>query len=203
MSVEVDICTSAMIKLGAEPINSLLDDTKEARLCRVQYPKIRDAILRSAPWSFALKRIQLSPTGDTLEFGDGNIFQLPQDCVKFWKLYAGDASYYNGKDYVSRDSYKIEGDQLISSLDTVQGWYVTNSVEPEKYDSNFREAVANALAADLCYSITQSNNLKESLMGAAKFLIDEARSYNSQEVTPEDFAFDEFIDARRGGRALY
>lgn len=197
MSVEVDICTSAMIKLGAEPINDLLDDTKEARLCRIQYPKIRDAVLRSAPWSFALKRIQLSPVSEDLLFGDENIFQLPQDCVRFFKLYGGDTSTY------SRDVYKIEGDRLITSLATVQGWYVTNDVEPEKYDSNFKEAVAAMLAADLCYAITQSNNLKQDLLVQARIFIDEARSYNSQEVTPDDFVFDDFLDSRRGGRALY
>lgn len=196
MSVEVDICTSAMIKLGAEPINDLNDDTKEARLCRIQYPKIRDAILRSAPWSFALKRVQLSPVAETLVFGDGNKFQLPQDCVKFFKLYAGD-------DYVSTEKYRIEGDFLICSLETVQGWYVSNEIEVEKYDPNFREAVANALAADLCYAITQSNNLGQTLMANAKFFIDEARSYNSQEVTPESFTFDEFLNARRAGHEIY
>lgn len=196
MSIEASICTSAMIKLGAEPITNLSDDTKEARLCRIQYPTIRDAILRSAPWSFAIKRVELSPVADPLLFGDGNKFQLPQDCVKFFKLYAGEG-------YVSTDTYKIEGDFLISSLETIQGWYITNDVEPEKFDPNFKEALANALAADLCYAITQSNNLQQMLMGQAKFFIDEARSYNSQEVTPEDFVFDEFLNSRRGGRALY
>jgi len=196
MSIEVEICTSAMIKLGAEPINDLLDDTKEARLCRLQYPKIRDAILRSAPWSFALKRIQLSPVSEELLFGDGNKFQLPPDCVKFFKIYAGDG-------YISTDKYTIEGDVLISNLETLQGWYVTNDVDPEKYDSNFKEAVAAALAADLCYALVQSNALKQDLVGMSKFWIDEARSMNSQEVSPEDFGFDEFLNARVGGRALY
>jgi hypothetical protein len=196
MSVEVDICTSAMIRLGAEPINDLSDDTKEARLCSLQYPKIRDAVLRSAPWSFAMKRIELSPVAEDLLFGDGNKFQLPQDCVKFVKLYAGDG-------YVSTEKYTIEGDQIISSLETIQGWYITNSVEPEKYDPNFKEALAAALAANLCYSITQSNTLKQSLMDESEFWINQARSYNSQEVSPEDFVFDEFLNARRGGRALY
>jgi hypothetical protein len=196
MSVEVDICTSAMIKLGAEPIQSLSEDTKEARLCALQYPKIRDAVLRSAPWSFALKRVELSPLNGDLLFGDGNRFQLPQDCVKFFKLYAGEG-------YVSTDKYKIEGDELISTLETIQGWYVTNEVDPEKYDPNFREAVACALASDLCYAITQSNNREQVLMQKAKDWIDQARSYNSQEISPDDFVFDEFLNARIGGRALY
>lgn len=196
MSVEVDICTSAMIKIGAEPINSLLDDTKEARLCRLQYPKIRDSILRSAPWSFALKRLSVSKLDGDLIFGEGNQFQLPIDCVRFVKMYVGDG-------YVSNEKYVIEGDVLIANVESLQGWYVCNTVEVEKYDSNFKEAVACALAADLCYSLTQSNTLKQSLMDSCKFYIEEARSYNSQEVSPENFVFDEFLNVRRSTHEIY
>jgi hypothetical protein len=191
--VVAGICTSAMIKLGAEPIEDLQEDSKEARLCRIQYPKIRDAVLRSAPWSFAIKRVQLSPSNTNLLFGDQNVFQLPQDCVKFLKLY----------DNRPHSRYTIEGDNLMTNLETVEGWYISNAIEPEKYDPSFKEALASWLAADLCYSLTQSNNLKQELLTTGTMIMGEARSYNSQEVTPEDFQFDEFLDARRGGRALY
>jgi len=189
--VIVDICSSALIKLGAEPINALTDDTKEARLCNHQFERLRDAVLRSAPWSFALKRIELAPIAETLMFSDLNQFQLPTDCVKFVRL-------------VDRNTrYSIEGRRLISPDETLQGWYVSNAITPNEYDPNFSEALAYAIAADLCYSITQSTSLKQSLTEGLEFWIGQARSYNSQEVTPEDFIFDEFLNSRRGGYAVY
>jgi len=189
--VIVDICTSAMIKLGAEPINDLQDNTKEAKLCRVQFERIRDAVLRSAPWSFARKRVVLTQTTEVPLFGDSYVFQLPADCVKFVRMYD-----HNCK-------WTIEEDKLLTTAETVEGWYISNDVEPAKYDANFSEALAYSLAADLCFAITQSNTLRAELLNGAKMFMDEARSYNSQEVSPEDFRFDEFIDSRRGSYAVY
>ena len=189
--VVVNICNSAMIKLGAEPINDLNDDTKEARLCRLQFDRIRDTVLRSAPWSFAMKRVVLNPTTDTLAFGDGNIFLLPDDCVKFVRMY---------EEY---GSYTIEGENLICAQEVVQGWYVSNNVTPDKYDPSFSEALAYAIAADLCYTLTQSDTMRQGLLSGMQVFTQEARSYNSQEKTPEDFKFDIYDNVRRGGRAIY
>lgn len=189
--VVINICNSALIKLGVTPINDFTDDSKEARLCEMQYDRVRDAVLRSAPWSFALKRVVLAPSTDTLVFGDGTVYKLPVDCVKFVKLYD------------SRSTFVVEGEDLICSDEDVKGWYVTNSVAPEKYDPSFSEALAYALAADLCYSLVQSDTMRQGLLAGMKAFMEEARSYTSQENTPEDYQFDYFDSARRGSSAIY
>lgn len=190
MAVDTDICNSALIKLGAEPINALSDNTKQARLCSIRYRPIRDAILRSAPWGFAIKRASLTPVVVTLEFGDELVFQLPADCVRVWKLNDG------------RDSYKIEGRKLLSEdIDTCEIFYVSSDIDVNDYDAVFVEAVACALAADISYSMTQSQALMQGLTNMAEWWIGQARSYNSQEQTPESFKFDAFLNARIGGGA--
>lgn len=197
MSVELTICNSAIIKLGATPIQDLSDDTKEARLCRLQYPLIRDAALRSAPWSFAVARRVLTPITPRpaeVEFinGDEFVFSLPQNCVKVWKIL--DNSYVK---------YRQEGRYVIANDSSLYIYYVRNDVPPDFMDAQFIEATANLLAADLCYSITQSTSLKQGLESSAQFWISQARSYNSQEGTVENFQFDMFLDSRLGGRAVY
>jgi hypothetical protein len=192
MSVEVDICNSALIKLGAEPIADLSDNTKEARLCSSQFSKIRDSVLRSAPWNFAIKRVALAPTVDTPAFGDEAIFQLPADCVRFWKI--------NDRDV----AYTLEaGNKLLCNLDEVQGFYVSNTVPVANWDANFKEALACMLAADLCYSLTQSAALKQSLEASGEFWINQARSHSAQEQTPENYDFDGFLNARIGSNEIY
>lgn len=187
----LEICNSALIKLGADLINDLTDNTKEARLCNHQYPRIVRAILRSAPWSFAVKRASLTPIVTTLEFGSENVFQLPADCVKVWKLYEDTTS-----------KYKIEGRYLLSDdIDTAEIFYISKGVSPSDYDDCFSEAVSCALAADLAYPLTQSDALKQGLLQQAEFYINQARSYNSQEGTPDNFTFDGFLNARLGGGA--
>lgn len=195
MAIELDICNSAMIKLGVTPIQDLDEDTKEAKLCRMQYPKIRDAVLRSAPWGFATKRKTLTPIDpNPLEFQGRNesVFQLPVDCVKVWRIYDQPRTYY-----------KIEGRFLIADDSSVDLYYVSSGVPVAFYDPNFMEAVANALASDLCYSLTGSATLKQSLEQTAEFWLTQARSYNSQEGTPDNFQFDDFIFSRVGADAIY
>lgn len=194
MSVDLDICVSALIKLGAEPISSFDDASKEARLCKIQYPKIRDSVLHTAPWNFAVKRVSLNPVNVTLPFNNGeNVFQLPTDCVRVWKT--NDCRLI---------PYTLEaGRRIMSSVDVLQIFYVSNAVPVNDYSGSFKEAVANSLAADLCYSLTQSQSLKSNLEARADDLINLARSMSSQEQTPENFEFNDFIDSRRGGDEIF
>jgi hypothetical protein len=195
MSVELDIYNSAIIKLGGTPLASADEDSKEGRLCRMQYPKIRNAALRSAPWGFAVKRKVLTPIDpNPLEFSDGDesVFQLPADCVRVWKL----LDQPNIK-------YKVEGRYLIADDSSVNIYYISNAVAVDGFAADFMECAANLLAADLCYSLTQSTSLKASLESSAQFWINQARSNSSQEGTPDNYQFDTFLDSRTGGRAVY
>lgn len=187
MAVAVDICNSALIKLGAEPISALSDNTKQARLCNLRYDMILKAVLRSAPWGFAVKRASLTPIIETLEFGDETVFQLPADCVKVWKLNDG------------LSKYKIEGTKLLSDdIDVAEIYYVSSAISPTTFDFVFMEAVACSLAADLAYALTQSQSLVQGLMGMSEWWMGQARSYNSQEQTPDSFKFDTFLNSRLG-----
>jgi hypothetical protein len=192
MSVQVDICNSGLIRVGADLISDLSDNTKEARLCNHQYERCLKAVLRSAPWSFAMKRASLTEAVVTLEFGEEAVFALPADCVLVVKL---------GEEHLSSHSYKIEGRYLLSLdfEDTCDIYYVSSGATPADYDYVFMEAVSCTLAAAIAYSLTQSAALKESLLAEAQFWINQARSYNSQEKTPTNFTFDYFLDSRSSG----
>lgn len=192
MSVEVDICNSALIRLGADLISDLAGNTKEARLCNHQYSRCLKAVLRSAPWSFAIKRAVITQAVVTLEFGDHAAFQLPVDCVKVIKL---------SENYSTSDRFKIEGRYLLSEdiATACEIYYVSSAALPATYDHAFMEAVSCTLASAIAYSLTQSAALKADLMAEAQFYINQARSFNSQEVTPENFVFDDFLNARMTG----
>jgi len=195
MSVALDICNSALIKLGVTPISDLDEDTKEARLCRIQYPIIRNATLRSAPWGFATRRKLLTPVDPMpLEFIDGGefVFLQPVDCVKVWKLW--------GQPNVR---FRVEGRYIIADDSSINLYYVSKATPEDNYDDMFSETVANRLAADLCYALVGSTTLKQGLEATADNWVREARSYNSQEGTPDNFGFDQFLGARTGGRAFY
>jgi hypothetical protein len=189
MSVSTDICNSALVKLGAERINNLNEDNKRARLCLEQYGKIKNRVLRSHNWTCAIKRASLPKLNTTLAFGEENLFQKPMDCLRIVSTTV-DAPY------------KLEGDKLLSFEEVLEISYISSNTPEELFDVCLREVMACALAADLCYVINQSSNMKAQLLQEYEFWIGEARSFNSQEITPDNYLFDTWSDSRLfGGRA--
>jgi len=184
MTVAVDICNSALIKLGAERINALTDDTKIARLCQEQYPKIVNRVLRSHLWTFAIKRVVLATVDPSFDFLETNAFALPLDCLRVASI--------NSPETI----YKIEGRTLLTSLSSVNLSYISSSTPEAYYDGNFTEALACSLASDLCYAITQSSTMKQQLLAECENWIAQARSFNSQEVSPDNIDFSEWTDSR-------
>lgn len=191
MSVDVKICNSALIKLGAERINALTDDNKRARLCQEQYPKIVRRVLRSHPWKFALKRSKLSPISHTAEFGSENYFEQPLDCIRIVGVMA---DYDTTK--TTEYHYGVEGRMIVSELDTINLKYITSTVLEAYFDEDFKEALACALAHDLAYAINQSSSQKAELFQEYDFWISQARSHGAMEITVENFEFDTWTGSR-------
>lgn len=181
----VDICNSALIKLGQERINTLNDANKRAKLCKEQYGKIIRKTLRGGIWGFAATRTTLSTTGQTA-WGELNMFPLPLDFVKMLKV-------ENKIGY----KYKLERGNLVTyASDPINIKYISSDIDEYLFDSCFSEAAASMLAHDLAYALTQSNSLKAELFSEFQFWIGEARSFDSQDPSPDDYEFDSWIDPR-------
>ena len=183
--VLTDICNGALIKLGAEPIQSLDDNNKQGRLLRLRYERIRNVVLRAHGWTFALRRIVLTPIADPeLEFGETNVFNMPVDCLKVWRVNGG------------RCKYSIEGRTILSDEGHLEVLYVSSATPVDHFDDIATEAMSCLLAWDLCYSLTQSTSLKAEILNEYNFWLDQARSFNSQEQTPENFQFNSYLNSR-------
>jgi len=59
VTTSVDICNSALIKIGEAMISALGDGTKASDLCNEIYAKRRDEVLQVFPWNFAVKELRL------------------------------------------------------------------------------------------------------------------------------------------------
>jgi len=191
MSVDVDICNSALIKLGAERINALTDDNKRARLCQEQYTKIKNRVLRSHPWKFAIKRSKLSPVSFTPEFGTENYFEQPLDCIR---IVGAMADYDTSK--TTEYHYSVEGRQIVSELDIINLKYITSNVLEAYFDEDFKEALSCALAHDLCYAINQSSTQKQELFQEYEFWIGQARSHGAMEITVDNLEYNTWTGSR-------
>jgi len=187
MSVsKIAICNSALLKVGEERISSIDENNKRAKILKEQYEKVRDDVLRSHPWNFALKRVQLAQSTATPSYGFDYYYVIPSDCLRILE--------------VSPDmKYQVEGGLLLSDETTVKIRYIAKITDTTHYDPNFVEAFALRLAADIAYPLVNSVNLKQSLLGEYSAFIQDARTFNGQEGSPQDFAQDYWLNARLGG----
>lgn len=188
MSSKIQICNSALSLLGVdEPILSLDDDKKVARLCKINFELVRDELLEDHYWNFALKRKELAKLSSGPIFDFRNAFQIPSDVVRIRKI--------NGRPNIM---YKVEGNKLLTNESKVMIQYISRETDVSLYSPSFKEALAFSLAAKLAYSIVQSSTHMERLQNAAMEKLRNARSLDGQVDMPDDFVDDIFLDARMG-----
>ena len=181
----VDICNSALDKLGHGPITSLQDGNKAANLCLRNWPLVRDRMLRQHPWNFAVTRAILAPTNPPPAWGFSARFQIPTDCLRLLEvrdLHAGE--------------YQVEAKTILANASTLYIRYVARIEDPNKYETLFSDAVTTRLAYEMCEALTQSNTKKGALWEEFDQAFTDAKRADGQENPPQSFQEDEWIAVR-------
>ena len=184
----INICSAALIKLGAHSISSFEEGTVEAEASSKIYPLVRDALLSSYPWSFAicqakLNRLNAQPVADYKY-----AYALPNDFLRV--ISAGNGSKGAGIEY------RILERRIHTNSPEVILTYIFRP-EEENFPPFFYEALVSKLASELCFPITENSSVAQELLKCAENIISSARLTDSQQATPkrvEDFTL---LGARR------
>jgi hypothetical protein len=185
----IEICNSALMKLGASSILSLDDDTTEARACKLRYDACRRITLRTHPWNFAVGRVITAPDSATPAFGYTYGHTLPSDCLRVLEI-------------DSRILYRLEGRKILTDSDAVELKYIKDVTIPTTMDELFSEALACYLAWDICYKITQKTGLRQELWAAYKDALRAAKTTDAQEERDYELTADEIVDSRVSGTSI-
>lgn len=187
---EVEIMNSALRKLGAERILSPNDDNNRARLVKESYPIKRDELLRSHPWRFnkgyaSLAQVFPKPV-DVFDYDF--VFKLPSDCARvFWTNLGPDAEWE-----------EIENNQLAACANDVTVKYGKYITDVTKYDANFIETLAWAIAADIAFSLTQSTSQADLADAKYRDVLRSSRSYSAQAASVRaPHSAEDWVGARR------
>lgn len=183
------ICNSCLIKIGATTIVSLTEGTKSSNTVNEQYDKVRLRLLRKHPWNCAMARVKLGQLADAPASEFDHAYEFPADWLR--SIAVSDNSSMTGE-----PDYRIEGRQVLSSADDIYVRYVKDLTDPNHMDAAFREALACALAADVCMALTGSATLSEQMRKDTENAILEARSVDSIEDAVEEEPEAEWITAR-------
>jgi len=181
----VDVANRALDKLGHGAITSLTDGTKAASLVERTWPIVRNHVLRSHPWNFAVKRASLSPLTETPAWGFSYQHQLPDGLLRLLEVLD-----------LSMDEYQIEGNKLLCDESVVYIRYIDTITDPNEFDALFTNYLATALAFELCETLTQSNTKKNLLVEELKEVMLEAKRTDAVENPPVSFEEDSWVEAR-------
>ena len=177
----ITICNSALAKLGSKFISSLDEDTKEARLCREQYQKIKRALLYEHPWNFAKKRVTLVRSGDVPAFDYKYAFIIPADTIRILSSNLDELPPPQSAPPV----FKVEGDRFITNEDPVHVVYVSGAVDESLFTPGFSELLTKKLSMDLCYALVSDIQLFSMLRADYTNYAQMMRSFNAQESRPD------------------
>ena len=178
---DVELCSAALVKLGAAGISSFSDGTAEAEVANTLYDIVRDGLLSLHPWSFATAHAELTllPTPPATNFNYA--FDLPADFIK--ALSAGGEARSRGA------IYQIVGGELHANEEEITLTYIKRADEAD-FSTFFVSALINRLAAEFCLPITENSSRSELLFRLADTELRLAKLIDSQQDTPpqiEDF----------------
>jgi len=185
MASEVDICSNALTKLGAERIVSFDDGTNRSNLCRDFYPSVRDAVLRAYPWNCALAQQALVLDAAVPLFGYASKFLLPviPYCLRVLKA-------------EDDPEFVIKGRYLYTDEDSINIEFISRLTNPGLFDSLLREAIEARLAAELAYPITRTPSVAQTMWSLYEAKLREARTMDGMEGYVEPWESTDLIDVR-------
>lgn len=173
---EVSICNAALIHLGQDNITALTDGNKRARICNQRYQPIRDRLLRSHPWRFAITRTNLAADAATPEYTWAYQYEQPVDSLRVLNL---------------KDPYIPwikEGSKILTNeAAPLYIRYIRTVTNPTQFDASFVELLSVELAISMCITLTNNRKLiSETLQPMAVTYLDEARSIGAMEGWAEE-----------------
>jgi len=194
ITTEVQICNSALIKLGVEPISALSETNNRARVCNKQYPLLRDEVLHSHPWNFAIARTQLAKTGNTPAFNFDFEYLLPSDYFRILEVDENrDGRVDFQIEYNADDGNKV----LLTDKNPLKIKYIRQVTDVTQFSPAFAEALALRLAMDLAISLRNSRAMAEYYARLYEQWASRARSYDAQEGSVTQLITTTWTDARK------
>ncbi|MFA5165578.1 MAG: hypothetical protein WC481_08475 [Candidatus Omnitrophota bacterium] len=186
---EVKIANLALTGVGASRITSLTEDSQQARVVSEMYAQVRDEVLRSHPWNFAVDRATLSILADAPAFEYSYQFQLPVNCLRVL------GAYDSSGDKI--EDYKVEGRKLLCDDSAVYIKYIKRVTDANEYDANFITLFGVRLSAEIAFPIANSASLGQNKLEMYGELLRIAKGIDAQESSSIETSGDDTWEKSR------
>ena len=143
---KIDLINRSLVSIGATPIQGFNENTSEAIVLKEAYSGIRDGLLSSYQWRFAIKtqKLQLLNVDDKGVYN----FSLPTDCLRILK--------------VNTNQYQIHNNTLNTRTQIIEVDYIFRP-EEEDFPPYFDNVLVSRICAEICLPLTDSTTRTEFL----------------------------------------
>ena len=184
----IDICSRALILIGANPITSFQDATTEANVAVNVYEDVARAPLVNSRFRFATNQEKL-PLLSSVPTGRFDVaHQLPTDLLMLHAVTVNDNPI----------EYSVYGDKVFSDSATTDELIAdyTFRANEKTWPSYFTLAVEYSLAIIFATSIARDSSLATLMQTQAERMMAKARNLDSQQQTTRKLTSSRFITSR-------
>lgn len=120
------------------------------------WPEAVRELLAEHPWNCAIRMAVLNLSATEPAFGDGYLYKLPADCLRWLPWATGDCNWFDGTVVADRHIL-VEG--YLSAPATINIRYISLVDDPAQWSPHMVTAMAHLLAWHAAEPITQSASI--------------------------------------------
>ena len=188
-SSPIDVCSRALILIGADPITSFADGNNESLIAANMYEDVARSALVNSRWRFStnqvvLNRLSAAPTGRY-----DAAYQLPSGWLMTHAVTVNDTPI----------EYQTYGSKLFcnESANAELVLDYTYRADEQDWPSYFTIALQYELASVFAVGLARDQSLAQLMSGQAQVAMLRARSLDSQQQTTRKLNTSRFISNRR------
>ena len=181
---DLEAANRALILLAVEPVNSLSENVKAARVVSALLPHCKRVVLNEFPWPFAMRTASL-----VLHAGpDAGVFQYPAGALNVCQVI----------DLVnSVKPFRVEGALIYSDIQWGKVRYTADVQDLGQWPAQVLECLVTRLASDAANALVGSPQLAMSLLEKYAMLAQAAARTAVVEERTKQPRNTDYIDARR------
>ena len=185
----VDVCSRALILVGAEPITSFDDGNNEALIASNMYEDVARASLLNTRWRFSTDQAVLNRLSDAPTGRFDAAYQLPSGWLMTHVVTINDTPI----------EYQTYGDKLFcnESANSELVLDYTHRANEQGWPSYFTIAVEYELASVFAVSLARDQSLAQLMAQQAATSMMRARNLDAQQQTTRKLSTSRFITNRR------
>lgn len=152
MSSDVQICSAALVRLGAKSISSF-DELSTGPLCAEVFPDVKLRVLTAGPWrSIITKSDELTRTLISPSTQYKYEYQLPPNMLSGLPLTVWNSAYNSGRGTPFID-FNIFGTKLLTNAEQIFVDYKVD-IDPELLPPHINQLMIYAVMAEIAVAVT-------------------------------------------------